>query len=164
MIMELNHIESLLEQYEDGQTTLQEEAQLKHYFSTETVAPHLEVYRSIFAYYASDKMHVYQRPLKMTRNTPKSYRWMASAAVITIMFSAYMSLTSRDESIMLTNEEQFVYNETLKAFDLISNQMQRSGSPLSALNIISTSFEKGQQNVVFLEEFNNSTNRLFKIK
>ena len=51
--MELNNIESLLEKYEEGQTTLQEEAQLKHYFTTETVAPHLEVYRSLFAYFVS---------------------------------------------------------------------------------------------------------------
>ena len=49
--MELNNIERLLEKYEEGQTTLQEEAQLKHYFTTETVAPHLEVYRTIFVYY-----------------------------------------------------------------------------------------------------------------
>ena len=53
--MELKNIESLLEKYEEGQTSLQEEAQLKHYFTTETVAPHLEVYRSLFTYFVSDK-------------------------------------------------------------------------------------------------------------
>jgi len=30
--------------------------------------------------------------------------------------------------------------------------------------MISTSFEQGKQNVVYLEEFNNSTNKIFKIK
>jgi hypothetical protein len=68
--MELNNIERLLEKYEEGQTTLQEEAQLKHYFTTETVAPHLEVYRTIFVYYSSDEQLSYQRPLQMTRSKP----------------------------------------------------------------------------------------------
>ena len=99
----------------------------------------------------------------MTRSQPYKYRWLAAAAVVTIMFSTFM-LTSRDEFIKLTNEEQFVYNETLKAFDLISNQMNKGTAPLSALSMISTSFEQGKQNIVFLEEFNNSTNKIFKIK
>ena len=161
--MELKKIERLLEKYEQCDTTLQEEAQLKHYFTTETVAPHLEAYRALFAYFSSEKQLSYQRPLAVTRSQPYKYRWLAAAAVITIMFSTFM-LTSRDEFIKLTNEEQFVYNETLKAFDLISNQMNKGTAPLSALNMISTSFEQGKQNVVYLEEFNNSTNKIFKIK
>ena len=41
--------------------------------------------------------------------------------------------------------------------------MHKGRTSFNALNMISTSFEKGQQNVVFLEEFNNSTNRLFNL-
>lgn len=162
--MELKNIESLLEKYEEGQTTLQEEAQLKHYFTTETVAPHLEVYRSLFTYFESNKQLPYQRLLPTTRSTSIRYRWFASAAVVAIMFSAFMTLSSRDQFIKLSNEEQFAYNETLKAFDLISNQMHKAKIPLNALNTVSNSFEKGQQNIVFLEEFNNSTNKIFNIK
>ena len=159
-----NKIENLLEKYEEGQTTLQEETQLKHYFTTQTVVPHLEVYRSLFNYYVSDKQLYCQRPLPATPSTTNKYRWFASAAVVTIMFSAFMTLTSKNESIKLSNEEQFAYNESLKAFDLISSHMHKAAAPLNALNIISNSFEKGQQNVAFLEEFNNSTNKIFNIK
>lgn len=162
--MELKTIESLLETYEQGQTTLQEEAQLKHYFTTETVAPHLEVYRPLFTYFVSEQQHISQRPLITLRRHPYKYRWIASAAVVTIMFSAFMTLTSKDEYIKLSNEEQFVYNETLKAFDLISNQMHKGSTSLNALNIVSSSFEMGEQNIFFLNEFNNSTNKIFNIK
>ena len=162
--MELNNIESLLEKYEEGQTTLQEEAQLKHYFTTETVAPHLEVYRSLFTYFVSDKQHSSQKLLYTSRSTSVQHRWFASAAVVAIMFSVFMMFTPKDEFTKLSNEEQLAYNETLKAFDLISNYMHKATAQLNTLNIISNSFEKGQQNVVFLEEFNNSTNKIFKIK
>ena len=162
--MELKNIESLLEKYEEGQATLQEEAQLKHYFTTETVAPHLEVYRSLFTYFVLDKQLSYQRPLTATSSTSNKYRWIASAAVVTIMFSAFTMLTSRNEFIKLSSEEQFTYNETLKAFDLISSHMHKAAAPLNTLNMISNSFETGQQNVAFLEEFNNSTNKIFNIK
>ena len=118
--MELKNIESLLEKYEEGQTTLQEEAQLKHYFTTETVAPHLKVYASLFTYFVLEKQHSSQRLLSTTRSTFYRYRWFASAAVVTIMFSVFMTLPSKDKLIELSNEEQFAYNETLKAIDLIS--------------------------------------------
>ena len=162
--MELKHIESLLEKYEEGQTSLQEEAQLKHYFSTETVAPHLEVYRSLFTYFVSDKQHSSQKLLYTSRSTSVQHRWFASAAVVAIMFSVFMMFTPKDEFTKLSNEEQLAYNETLKAFDLISNYMHKATAQLNTLNIISNSFEKGQQNVVFLEEFNNSTNKIFNLK
>ena len=147
--MELKNIESLLEKYEEGQTTLQEEAQLKHYFTTETVAPHLEVYRSLFTYFVLDKQLSIKDLYQRHAATPTRFRWFASAAVVTIMFSAFMTLTSKDEFIKLSNEEQFAYNETLKAFDLISNQMHKAAAPLNALNMISTLLKRDNKMLLF---------------
>ena len=53
--MVLNNIEILIEKYENGETTLKEEQQLKNYFSQETVEPHLEVYKSMFQYFFGNK-------------------------------------------------------------------------------------------------------------
>ena len=79
---------------------MQEEAQLKHYFTTETVAPHLEVYRTIFAYYSTDAATFLPKTFTNDASQPQhsTVGLAAAAVVIAIMFSAYMTLTSREES------------------------------------------------------------------
>jgi hypothetical protein len=49
--MVLVRIEKLLKKYEDGQTTLNEEVELRDYFSQSVIAPQFEVYRPLFNYF-----------------------------------------------------------------------------------------------------------------
>ena len=44
--MEFNKMEALLEKYFEGETSIAEENELKDYFSSSNVAPHLEQYQS----------------------------------------------------------------------------------------------------------------------
>ena len=53
--MELANIEKLVEKYENAETSLQEEAILKNYFTKEDVAPHLQEYKFMFAYFNTAK-------------------------------------------------------------------------------------------------------------
>ena len=47
----MNNIETLLEQYFEGQTSVEEEATLRQYFSLDSVPEHLEMYRPLFVYF-----------------------------------------------------------------------------------------------------------------
>ena len=48
-------IEQLLAKYFEGTTTIAEEKQLKSYFSSDTIAPHLEQYKTLFGYFETEK-------------------------------------------------------------------------------------------------------------
>ena len=51
--MELNKIESLIEKYDKGNTSLSEEAQLRSYFSKKSIPHHLVTYKQLFFYFKS---------------------------------------------------------------------------------------------------------------
>jgi hypothetical protein len=94
---------------------------------------------------------------------PKKTRWYASvAAAILIMVTVSINQTIKKDELFLSRAELRAYNETLKAFHLISNQMNKGYEALSSLRIIESSFEKGKKNINMLSEFNNSTNKIFK--
>ena len=53
--MESRVVEQLLERYFEGETSLQEEQQLKAYFQQETIAEQLEAYRPLFVFFSESK-------------------------------------------------------------------------------------------------------------
>ena len=53
--MERTLVEQLLAKYFEGTTTLSEENQLKDYFSSQTIAPHLMQYQALFGYFKAEK-------------------------------------------------------------------------------------------------------------
>ena len=163
--MELNKIEDLLEKYNEGVTSLTEEAQLRSYFSQETVPPHLESYKQLFSYFDLDAKQFLPTTIKVGAKNPKKIRWYASAAAaLVILFTAFMSITTQKDNLTLSEDELYAYNETLKAFQLISNNMNKSNEALNSLNLISSSIEKGKNKIAMLEKFNISTNKIFKLK
>ncbi len=163
--MELNKIEDLLEKYNEGVTSLTEEAQLRSYFSQETVPPHLESYKQLFSYFDLDAKQFSPTIIKVGAKNPKKIRWYASAAAaLLILFTAFMSLTTQKDNLTLSEDELYAYNQTLKAFQLISNNINKSHEAFNSFNMISSSFEKGKKNITMLGEFNNSTNKIFNLK
>lgn len=143
--MVLNNIEQLLEKYQNGSTTLQEEQQLKHYFSQDEVASHLEVYKPMFQYFLVTKQEQFTKnvPLQTKKYIP-IYKWISVAAVVTLMFGVYMYTMP---SYPTNNEIQQARIETQRA-----------------LNLLSVNFNKGVSQIRYINALEESTNRILKTK
>lgn len=163
--MVLNNIEQLLEKYDNGETTLQEEQQLKDYFSQETVAPHLEVYKPMFAYFLHTQKEQFTKtiPLK-PKKTNNLYKWISVAAIAVLMFGIYTQIGDSKRTLNSLNQEELLaYNQTMEAFNLLTSNFNKgTEQKIEALGMMSSSLEKGNENIAYLGEFSNSTNKIFK--
>ena len=163
--MVLDNIEQLIEKYENAETTLQEEQQLKHYFSEATVEPHLEVYKPMFTYFLNTQNEQYTKdvPLK-PKATYAMYKWISVAAIAVLMFGMYFSgsfngqITPSD----LEGDDLIAYNQAMDAFDLLSTSFKKGTDNISAITTLSESLNKGQENLAYLGEFDNTIDKIFK--
>jgi hypothetical protein len=164
--MVLNSIEKLIEKYDNGETTLQEEQQLKNYFSQETVAPHLEVYKSMFQYFLQTHEERFTKdvPLK-PRKTNTLYKWISVAAIAVLMFGIYTQVGNQPQSRTLADlspTEREAYDKTMEVFNLVSSKFSEGTESLTALNMVSSNFDKGANNIAYLGEFSKATNKFLK--
>lgn len=161
--MVLNSIEKLLEKYDNGETTLQEEQQLKNYFSQETVAPHLEVYKSMFQYFLHTHEEQFTKdvPLK-PRKTYTLYKWISVAAIAVLMFGIYTQVDNSKSLSDLSDEELYAYNQTMEVFNLVSSKLNQGSESMNALNMVSSNFDKGADNIAYISEFSRTTNKFLK--
>ena len=164
--MVLDKIEKLLEKYDNGETTLQEEQQLKNYFVQETVAPHLEVYKPMFVYFLQTQKEQFTKEVPLQpKKTYTLYKWISVAAIAVLMFGIYTQVGNQSKSLdELTQDELVAYNQTMEAFNLLASNFNKGTESINALSLVSTSLEKGTENISYLEEFSNTTNKIFKNK
>jgi len=144
--MVLNNIEQLLEKYDNGETTLPEEQQLKDYFSQETVAPHLEMYKPMFTYFLANQQEQFTKDVPLKSKPNNWYKWISVAAVAVIMLSVYFNRPSPDlYGTYSPEEKEMAYNEVKQSLEMIS-----------------THFNKGASSINYLSEVDNTTSLIFK--
>lgn len=160
-------IEKLLEKYENAETTLQEEQQLKNYFTEETVAPHLEVYKPMFAYFLHTQNETFTKdiPLK-PKKTTILYQWISVAAVAVLMLGILIPniLGPSQEEIEQRALAMETYNKTMEALSLVSLGMNEGKQQLNTLAMVSDNFNQGIEEASRLSEFSKTTNKIFKNK
>lgn len=165
MVLDNKHIETLLEKYDNGETSLKEEQQLRVYFSQNNVAPHLESYRIMFQHFANTKQETFTKDVPLqTKKRSYIYQWISVAAVIVIMFGIFMQFNGDDQKTLndLTEEELLAYNQTKEAFNLLSSKFSEGTSNVSVLGIVGNQFDKGSEQVEYVSEFSKTTNKILK--
>ncbi|PHS65625.1 MAG: hypothetical protein COB12_06920 [Flavobacterium sp.] len=147
--MELAKIESVLDRYFEGKTTLAEEKILREYFSENQVAPHLEVYKNLFIGLKNSQAEVSEREVILPEVTNTSNkRWWLSLAASVVIVLGVVGLQFSGNNNQLTFEEEQALAEFNKTKE--------------TLLLLSKSFNKGTGELAVLGEFTEAKNKILK--
>lgn len=164
--MALNNIEQLLEKYDNAETTLAEEAQIRAYFEKEEEVPaHLESYRMLFQYVVHTKQEQFSKTVSFPTKRIKIYRWISVAAVAVLMLGGYFQWNQKNQKLTLddlSHEQLMAYNQTLEVFNLVATKLNKGTDNLAVLDLVSTKLNEGAENLDHLKVFGNTTNRIIK--
>ncbi len=164
--MVLNNIEKLIEKYNNAETTLVEEQQLRAYFTSDNVAPHLEHYKPMFVYFSQAQQEQYTKDVPLKPKRTKMYQWISVAAVTVLMLGLIIPkvLGPSQEELRQKELAMETYNKTMEALSLVSIGMNEGKEQLNSLTLVSDNLNQGFEEVSRLNEFSKATNRIFKNK
>jgi|SRR5690606_31555131 len=165
--MEPNKVEALLEKYENAETTLQEEQQLRVYFTQDDVAPHLESYRILFQYFGHTKKEQLSEDIQLfpkatTTKKYTLYKWLSVAAIAVLMIGFYFQTNKKRGIEDLSQEELLAYNETMEVLSMVSTKFNSGKETMGVLNLVSEKLNEGAENVQYINEFSKATDKLIK--
>ncbi|WP_179376371.1 hypothetical protein [Winogradskyella wichelsiae] len=162
--MVLNNIEKLIEKYNSAETTLQEEAELKAYFKSNNVAPHLEHYKSMFLFFSESKKEQYTKDVPLNTKKTKLYQWISVAAVAVLMLGFFIPNWNNEPKTLAdyTPEEQELYLETKQTLSLISKNLNKGLLGMNALDMTGENLSMGLEKASYITVFGDTTNKLLK--
>ncbi|MGS0524064.1 hypothetical protein ACU8V7_01660 [Zobellia nedashkovskayae] len=136
--MELDKIEKLLEKYFEANTTVAEEKLLGAYFSKDDIPEKLQQYIPLFSFMDGAKKEQFSKEVVLepeTKVASKSlYKWMSIAAAVMLMFGVYLGKNYYEEKELEQQQALYAYNETKKALDMLSQNMERGTEKIGYLN------------------------------
>ena len=148
--MALDRIEKLLEKYFEAETSIAEEKELKDYFASSDVAQHLEQYKPIFGYVVQAKQEQFNVTIPLKARKRKNVVWLSVAASVVVLlgvslftFNQYNQPNSNDYGS--TDDPEVAFRETQKALAMISEHVN-----------------KGIGSMKYLNEYEQSKNKIFK--
>ncbi len=145
--MELSNIEKLVEKYENAETSLQEEQVLKAFFQQDAVPAHLLEYKTMFNYFDQSSTERYTKSIQL-KPKRSNWKWLSIAATVALLVSIYTINSPGTLNESERQEAQLAFQETQKAFQLISQNLNKGNTVALA----------------GLQEFGKAQNKVFKNK
>ncbi len=154
--MELANIEKLIGKYLEAETTLQEENQLRKYFTSNNVAPHLQDYAIMFGYFKQNKSETYTKTIKLKpeNKRKKNFKWITVAASLALLVSAYVGKIQYDEY-----QQRVYFAQVKEALQKVSFHLNKGNDALYA---VSDNLNKGNDAVKQLKIYENTANTVLK--
>lgn len=151
--MELDKIENILEKYFQGETTIAEENQLKEYFSSPNVAQHLEQYKPMFGYFSQVKQQKTTQEIPLqTKKRNVAWLSIAASAVVLLGIGTFYYVSEETATPVVAQSELGTYNDPEEA--LAATQ--------KALALLSNNVNVGIESVQYIQEYEQSKNKIFK--
>lgn len=156
--MELYKVETVLEKYFEGETSIAEEKELQDYFVTQQVAPHLEKYIALFNHFAVAKEQQFEQEIPLfevqqeeSRNKKRNLGWMSIAASVVVLMGIgtyvfyYSEPINNSNDLGTYDDPEVAFKETQKALSLLSKNV----------NV-------GIESVKYVEEYQIAKNKVFR--
>ena len=155
--MELNRIENILEKYFQGETTIAEEKELKDYFSSPDVAQHLEQYQPMFGYFSQVKEQKSTQEIPLitkSRDKKRNMAWLSIAASVVVLLGigTFMYVSEKNTAPVVTQSELGTYD----------NPEEALAATQKALAMLSNNVNVGIESVQYIQEYEQSKNKIFK--
>ena len=147
--MELHKIEILVDKYFSGETSIAEEKQLKEYFLSPDVAPHLEQYKAVFGYFKQAKQEQFSKTVPLQPRKRSYVAWISVAASVAVLSG----------TLYFMNQSSEQPNQNLGTFDDPEVAFQETQK---ALNMVSENVNEGVKSIDYINEYNQTTKTIFK--
>lgn len=135
--MDLHTVNILLEKYFEGTTTISEEKQLKAYFTSNDVAPHLAHYRDVFGYFKTEKEIKFDKKLPLQPRKTKTVKWISIAASLALLSGTVWWVSNSNEAqaneLGTFNNPEEAYQATQEALHLLSNEVNQGVEGMAVL-------------------------------
>jgi len=143
--MESHNIKELLEKYFNAKTSLQEEKELKNYFSSENISPEFMQYQDMIGYFSKEQKTETQRAFYIKKTSKRD--WLSIAASVVIILGigfTFLKQSPTENNLGTFNDPEIALAETQKAFNLIAENLN-----------------KGKEKIYYLQEYENTKNKIF---
>lgn len=173
--MNLQKIEQLIQKYERGDTSLEEEMELKIFFAKENVPLHLSGYKDLFSFYRKAIEEEIpdpgfdERVLDAIAGTEEEkahgglikrlYPFMGIAAGLILIFGLYFVLNQQRGPFDTFNDPEIAYAETKKILLKVSGNLNTGSEELSNIK----EMDSGLDDLKNIKSFDEGMKKMNKI-